>query len=71
MTQAHKTPGAIVEFKEFVYKAPYAPFYDAYKGHRFEVIDPIKYPGHMLIKPLTYFGDPIIIHDDEVKTVSS
>jgi hypothetical protein len=69
MTKAHKTPGAIIEFTEKMYRPPYAPFYDAHKGVAFEVKDPNKYPGHMLIKSLRD-GTTIIIHDDEVQTVT-
>lgn len=68
MTQAHKTPGAVIEFHDFVYRPPYAPFFDAYRDKLFEVVDPNKHPGHMLIKPLEG-GTPFLIHDDEVKTV--
>lgn len=68
MTQAHKTPGAIVEFKDKMYVAPYAPFYNAYRGVKFEVMDPNFHPGHMRIKNLDT-GEISTCHDDEVKTV--
>lgn len=68
MTQAHKTPGALVEFHDKMFKPPYAPYYDAYRGEVFEVLDPNVYPGHMQIKN-TSNGKTIIIHTDEVKTV--
>ena len=67
MTQAHKTPGAIVIFKEKMYAAPYAPFYDAYRGVQFEVMDPNAHPGHMKLKNLST-GELILCHTDEVKT---
>lgn len=69
MTQAHKTPGAIVEFVDKMYRPPYAPYYDAYKGELFEVKDPNKHPGHMLVQNIKG-GDPFLIHDDEVKTIT-
>lgn len=31
--------GDIVTFHERVFKPPYAPYYDAYKGHRFVVVE--------------------------------
>lgn len=67
MTQAHKTPGALVVFHDKMFKPPYTPFYDAYKDDVFEVQDPNIYPGHMKVKS-TSTGSSIVIHDDEVKT---
>ena len=67
MTQAHKTPGAIVRFKDKMFSAPYAPFYDDAKGVKFEVIDPNVYPGHIRIKNLET-SVITICHDDEIQT---
>ena len=68
MTQAHKTPGAIVELKEKMYEAPYAPWYDEHKGETFEVLDGNHAPGHVLVRSLRD-GVEVALHDDEIKTV--
>jgi len=59
--------GMTVEFHPKVFQHPYAPHYDAYKGHRFEVIafHPL---GHVEI---TCVDDPSVrvkghVHDDEL-----
>lgn len=66
MTQAHKTPGAKVEFLEKMYKAPYAPFYDGYKGLVFEVKSPA--PGNHLKIWHETTGE-FLIHPSDIRTV--
>lgn len=38
--------GMKVCFRSHVFNAPYAPYYDAYKGHHFEVVS--EHEGHHL-----------------------
>jgi hypothetical protein len=59
--------GSIVEFRPKVYKAPYAPHYDAYKGHTFQVVA-VHEGDHIELKCL---DDKSIIvagyiHEDEI-----
>jgi len=68
MTQAHKTPGAVVQFKPMMFEAPYAPWFDEHKGETFEVIDGYVYHGHVKLKSLKN-GEVFIIHDDEIQTI--
>jgi hypothetical protein len=78
MTQAHKTPGNLVEFHDKVFdeNKPWYPYYEDYKGHQIEVLD-VPHPGHVKIRCVTGLKsekDPeksleICIHDDEIKTV--
>jgi hypothetical protein len=43
LTEKHKMKpigcGMTVHFKSKVFQEPYAPFYDAYKGHTFRIIN--------------------------------
>lgn len=61
------TIGQRVIFKPKVFRAPYVPYYDAYKGHTFEII--AFHPGgHVELKCVT--GDVKVagcVHDDELK----
>jgi hypothetical protein len=78
MTQAHKTPGNLVEFHDKVFdkNSSWYPYYESYKGHQFEVLD-VPHPGHVRIRCITGLKseqdlekDLVIgIHDDEIKTV--
>jgi hypothetical protein len=79
MTQAHKTPGNLVKFKDKVFEegSPWYPYFNEYQGHYFQVLDN-PYPGHVLIRcesGLMSVKEPekpleICIHDDEIMTVS-
>jgi hypothetical protein len=64
MTQAHKTPGAIVIFKE-EWKEP---MFGESNEHRFEVISEIA-PGHLHVRSI---DDPNIewkgLHDERFQT---
>jgi hypothetical protein len=73
MTQAHKTPGAIVELHEKCFVSPYAPHFDYLKNKKFFVVKEV-YANHMEIKEIKEIADGnapivIVIHDDELKTV--
>lgn len=59
--------GMTVYFKSKVYRAPFAPYYDAYKGHKFQVVA-IHDGYHIELKCLT--GDVKVaghVHGDELK----
>lgn len=79
MTQAHKTPGNLVEMKPEVFESGhfYYPYCQEYMNHVFEVLD-VPYPGHVKMrcvsglkskddasKPLEF-----MLHDDSIRTVS-
>lgn len=60
--------GMSVEFDCKVFEHPYAPYYDEYKGHRFQIVafHPM---GHVQIKCV---DDPSVqvkghVHDDELR----
>lgn len=60
--------GMKVCFRSKVFEAPYTPYYDAYKGHQFEVVA-IHEGNHIELKCT---DDPSVIvqgcvHDDELK----
>lgn len=60
--------GMEVYFRSKMYKHPYAPHYDPYKGHKFKV-DKIHYGDHC---ELSCISDPTLkvagyVHDDELK----
>lgn len=57
--------GMKVHFRSHVYKAPYAPFYDAYKGHAFTVVEIER--GHVQLKgPVKVAG---WVHLEDLKQV--
>ena len=60
--------GMEVYFRSKVFEGPYAPYYDAYQGHKFRVVK-IHHGNHLELECLT---DPELrvagwVHDDEVK----
>lgn len=60
--------GMEVYFRSKVFSAPYTPYYDAYRGHKFKVVG-IHYGDHV---ELTCISDPSVqvagyVHDDELK----
>lgn len=60
--------GMKVCFRSKVFKPPYTPYYDAYKGHAFEVVN-IRAHDHIELKCVS---DPTLkvaglVHDDELK----
>jgi hypothetical protein len=64
----HIGVGMNVCFRSKVFEAPYTPYYDAYKGHHFEVVGVYHY-DHIELKCTT---DPSVIvqgcvHSDELK----
>lgn len=77
MTQAHKTPGNLVEFKEECFSKDNwrYPHFELYKNHKFEVLDN-PYPDHILIRCISGLKNDkeeplqICIHDDEIKSLS-
>lgn len=80
MTQAHKTPGNFVKFKNKVFdkNSSWYPYFNSYLGHYFQVIM-IPYKHHVLIRCETGLIDEkeenkpleICIHDDEIQTLNS
>jgi NAD(P)H-flavin reductase len=58
--------GDKVQFREKVYRKPYTPYYDDYKGHAFEIVG-VHEGDHIELKCIT--GDTIVkghVHDDEL-----
>ena len=60
--------GDLVTFNSKVFCPPWTPYYDAYKGHTFEIVS--FHPGHHV--ELKCVSDPTIIvqghvHDDEIQ----
>lgn len=60
--------GMEVYFRAKVYRDPYAPYYDAYKGHKFKVVA-LHDDSHV---ELTCISDPTVqvggyVHQDELK----
>jgi hypothetical protein len=49
-------------FKDHVFQGAYVPYYDAYKGHIFEVVG-ITYGGHVALKCIS---DPTVVVDGNV-----
>lgn len=78
MTQAHKTPGNVVQFHEKVFDKdkPWYPYYEDYKNHQFEVLY-VAHPGHIQIRCISGLKEKdnaekdleICIHDNEIKTI--
>lgn len=68
MSTLHIGVGMMVCFRSKVFAEPYAPYYDAYKGHHFQVVA-IHYGDHVELKCVT---DPNLmvdgfVHNDELK----
>ena len=70
MTQDHKTIGALVELHPNCFKEPLAPHYDHLKDVVFEVVG-VGHPGHVLVRPLSGSQKALMLHDENIKTVSS
>ena len=76
MTQAHKTPGALVQFKPLDPNDKNDQMYFAqYEGRVFEIIEE-RHPGHMVIKDYKTGkivaderGQPWVFHDDRFQTI--
>ncbi len=66
-----KRIGNIVEFLPRVYKAPYTPYFDAYKGHKFKIIGVFNEdPSHVMLECVT--GDVKVngmVHDTDLRIV--
>lgn len=68
MTQAHKTPGALVKCHEKVFHPPYSPWFDSAKDKIFEVLNGYFYPGHVQVRDVAT-GEKTLFHDDELVTL--
>lgn len=64
MTQAHKTPGALVLIHDKCFKRPYEPYYNYLKNIVLEVIK-LENKEHVLLKPVFSFDNNI-----ELKKIS-
>jgi hypothetical protein len=67
------TVGQRVVFNPKVFKAPYAPYYDAYKDHEFEIVALHHRDTHIELKCV---DDPAVlvkgyVHPDELKNLAS
>ncbi len=59
--------GMEVYFKSHVYEAPFSPYYDAYKGHKFKVVA-LHHGDHVELQCLT--GDVKVdgyVHKEDLK----
>lgn len=61
--------GAEVYFKSKVYEAPYAPYYDEYKGHKFVVVATHHDDSHFELRCVDDQSIVVkgYVHDDELK----
>lgn len=62
--------GDVVVFKDKVYRAPYAPYYDEYAGHRF-VIEGFSEGGHVSLVCLGSVEVDGSCHIDEIELEKS
>ena len=62
-------PGTIVTFADKVYMAPYAPYYDAYRGRTYKIIG--RRHGHISLQDTADVGSRVAVdgwvHPDELE----